>query len=170
MTIAVDLFIAWYLIVILFAHAAPGTLSRRVLAPFDRLIDAIGLRQYWAMFAPDPASASTHLYVLMRRQSGATLRWERDAVPAGSLSAIRNFRRRLFVLMLATVGGSSARQSFAQYLNRAYGTPSDPFSSVDFMRVVTPVPWPPDEAAAAYEELIETVDVLSVDHGLADPH
>jgi len=154
LTLAIDVFIVCYLLVIAFGHAPAGRLPGQLFVPFRVIIDAIGLRQFWAMFAPDPAAASTSLFVLIHLRSGRAIRWERE--PHGS------FRRRLFVLMLATVGGSLARHSFAGYLIRTYCGADDPPVSVTFMRTLTPVaPWP--GATSPHDQLVECVQVADLD-------
>jgi hypothetical protein len=159
-TVAIDLFIAWYLLVVTVAQSAPG---RRLFAPFDVVIDGLGLRQHWAMFAPDPAGASTRLYVVIQLRSGQQLRWDRDQRLTGSWEGFIGFRRRLFTIMLATVGGSAARRSFAGYLVRTYGVPGDPPATVTFMRTRLPVPPLGGDPVAAGDHVVEVFQAAELD-------
>jgi hypothetical protein len=135
MSLAADLFIAGYLVVILAGHRRAPALVRPLLRPLNRVVDGLGLRQYWAMFAPDPARLSLSLEARIDLATGAAIRW----VPP----ARQGFRRRLFLLMLATVGGTAARRSMAEYLARTYTPGGDRAVGVSFIRHERPVeaPW-----------------------------
>jgi hypothetical protein len=163
MTIAINLFIVWYLLVIVFGDRPPGSPIRRLLRPFDAVVDGLGLRQQWAMFAPDPTSRSVRLHVLLRLASGAAIRWDPPRFDASSLVALRGFRRRLFELMIATPGGAMARRSLAGYLLRTYGGSETPVEVV-FLRTDSGVPEPWDcSLAPSVEQVVERIPVESAD-------
>jgi hypothetical protein len=139
-TLAIDLFILWFLVVIVAGNQPVGSLARRLLRPCDWVIDGIGLRQHWALFAPNPSAVSTRLYALIRLSSGGVIRWDPPRFDDSARAAWWGFRRHLFELMIATVGGSVARRSLASYLVQTYGRAGDAAVEVIFMRVETPVP------------------------------
>ena len=156
MSLAIDFFIAGYLVVILLGHRPAPAILRPLLAPVNRLVDGLGLRQYWAMFAPDPSRISINLEARIALASGAAIRW----VPP----AREGFRRRLFLLMLATVGGTAARRSMAGYLARTYTPEGDRAVSVSFIRHERPVeaPWH-GTAPAAGTRVVERIELTAVE-------
>jgi hypothetical protein len=164
--LAIDVFIAWYLLVILCADRPSGSVWRRVLGPFDRPIDAIGLRQHWSLFAPDPATASTRLHVIIHLATGEGLRWEPPRMDGSRWQAWVHFRRRLFEIMLATVGGTVARRAFAGYLMRTYLRPGDAAVALTFVRQAQRVADGDAPAPPATDVVVETIR-LETAHAIA---
>ncbi len=157
MTLAIDLFIVWYLLVIVLGDRSPGNPIRRLLRPFDAVVDGLGLRQHWAMFAPDPSSQSTRLHVLIRLASGGAIRWDPPRFDGSRLRAFRGFRRRLFELMIASPGGAIARRSVAGYLVRTYGGAEPPVEVVFFSTdAEVPASWD-DSPAPDVEHVVESI-------------
>jgi hypothetical protein len=162
-TIATDLFIVWYLLIIVLGERPPGNPVRRLLRPFDAIVDGLGLRQHWAMFAPDPTSKSVRLHALIRLASGAAIRWDPPRFDGSRLRSFRGFRRRLFELMVATPGGAVARRSLAGYLLRTYGG-IEPAVEVVLLRTDSGVPEPWDYSLApAAEHVVERIPIEPAD-------
>jgi hypothetical protein len=162
-TIAIDLFIVWYLLVIVFGDRSPRHPVRRLLRPFDALVDGLGLRQHWAMFAPDPTSRSIRLHALIRLASGAAIRWDPPRFDRSPMRALRGFRRRLFELMIAMPGGAIARRSLAAYLVRTYGRGETPVEVV-FVRTESAVPAPWDfSLAPSVERVVARIPIATAD-------
>jgi hypothetical protein len=121
----------------------------RVLAPLDAVLEGLGLEQYWSMFAPDVSAWSVRCYAVIRLSSGGALRWDPPRVDATRVTAWVGFRRRLFELMIATVGGEIACRSFAVYLADTYRRDGDPPIEVVIVRVTTTI-----EGGAATETIV----------------
>lgn len=163
MIIAINLFILCWLAVIVFGTWVPESSDGGTPHPIGLIIDGLGLRQYWAMFAPDPTARSVRLHVLIHLSSGAAIRWDPPRFRASRPAAFRGFRRRLFELMLADPDGRVARHSLATFLVRTYCSLDAPVA-VTFVGTAVSVPTPWDDMPGESGEwVIETIPVEATD-------
>ena len=171
MRIAINLFIASYLVIAVFWHLPSWTFWRRLIGPVSPFVERFGFSQAWAMFAPDPNVAERSMHVLLARPGGDAVRWDPPRAAAGShWSAFVGFRRRLLELMAVSAQGAPVRRALAAYLLRKYDFHGAPPAEVLFVcseRVVAPpwMPMPPVPATFVFDTITrEQLDDLT-QHG-----
>ena len=86
-----SILIAALLLLIGAANLPESELRRQIMRVGDPVLTAIGVRQVWSVFAPDPVADSIETEVRFRYADGTTATWE---VPRGDafISPYRDYR------------------------------------------------------------------------------
>jgi hypothetical protein len=167
MTLAIDLFIAAYLLIAVCSHAPRQSFRNWLLRPVLPLVQGLGLGQSWTMFTPDPPRASRHLQVIVRREQGDALVWEPPRMDRLSRwQAFLRFRYREYASTILCGWAAPCRPALAEYLLRRYDFGDNAPVEVVLTYVERPVP-PPGSADAPVPETRHPCRVIVHTHAVS---
>lgn len=145
----IDGFIVVYLFVAWFWRHPLGSFGRVATEPLAVVVRWLGLGQNWSMFTPNPARSGADLEIIVKRHSGAAVRWEPPQMDElSALGAFRFFRYRAYANAMMSSWAVASRATLAHYLLRKYDLGDDPAVEVIYTWIERPIA-PPGETAPA---------------------
>lgn len=145
----INAFIVLYLFVAWAWRHPIGTFGRVATEPLAGIVRWIGIGQNWSMFTPNPAQVGADIEIIVKRRSGAAVRWEPPRMDTlSAVGAFRFFRYRAYANAMMSSWAAESRPTLAHYLLRKYDLGDDPAVAVIYTWIERPIPAPGSATAA----------------------
>ncbi len=150
---AANVFIAFYLFVVVAWTSPQGSPLRRLVRPFVKFVRWSGLWHSWEMFAPDPLSATRYLLAEITLRDGDTLLWHAPSVDdQPAWRAFRQMRHTKYQSTVFRKDHAFLRGPLVHYLLRKYDFADNPPVAVRLLCAYRPVS--PDEGPAPKRDFL----------------